>query len=80
MIIIIIIKAAKSIYIEDLVHHLGKRLIRKTLSRVKTIFKDAHNLNLEDLIILRGVCLGEAIASNNIDITKIYIWKDREIL
>ena len=42
------IKTAKTIYIiEDFVHHMGRWLIRKTLSRVKTTFKGAHNLNFE---------------------------------
>ena len=56
----ITIKTTKTIYIEDLVHHVGRSLIRKILSRVKTTFKGAHNLNCE---------LGEAIASNSVDIT-----------
>ena len=35
----------KTIYIEDFVHHVGRKLIRKTFIRVKTTFKGAHNLN-----------------------------------
>ena len=43
IIMMIIIKTTKTIYIEDLVHHAGKWLIRETLSRAKTTFKDTHN-------------------------------------
>ena len=41
----IIIKTTKAIYIEDLVHHVRRCLVKKTLSRAKTTFKEAHNLN-----------------------------------
>ena len=42
-----IIKTAKIIYKEDLAHHVGRWLIRKTFRRVKTNFKGAHNLYCE---------------------------------
>ena len=64
VIMMIIIKTTKNICIEDLVHHMGRWLKMKTLSRGKTTFKSAH----------RRVCLREAIASNDIDITNIYIY------
>ena len=64
VIMMIIIKTTKNICIEDLVHHMGRLLKMKTLSRGKTTFKGAH----------RRVCLREAIASNDIDITNIYIY------
>ena len=43
----IIIKTIKPVYIEDLVHHVGRSLIRETLIRVKITFKGAHNLNCQ---------------------------------
>ena len=52
---------------------------------VKTTFKGTHNLNckiswlLGDFDFGFSPCLGEAIASNNIDITKIYIDRDKKI-
>ena len=49
VILMIIKKTVKTIYIEGLVHHVGKWLIRKTLSKVKTTFKGANNLNIRPL-------------------------------
>ena len=45
VIMVIIMKTTKIIYIVDLVHHMERWLLRKTLSRVKTTFKGNHNQN-----------------------------------
>ena len=71
-------------YMENFVHHLGKSHIRKTLIRIKTTFKGAHNLNCKFSLLLRefgfgfSPSLGEVIASKNIDITNTYTFIQRE--
>ena len=45
MIMTIIIQTIKCNYIEELVHHLRRCLMRKTLIKVKTTYKGAHSLN-----------------------------------
>ena len=45
MIMTIMIQTMKCNYIEELVHHFRRCLIRKTLIRVKATYKDAPNLN-----------------------------------